>query len=124
MSAPVSVAFSALSGVYGYLLLLPTTLWVSFLYLGIDLGFTELLCLIGYSFTPFLPAALVSWLPSFWLRALALVAAASLSAGGVCYNIAGALISADTSRRWFLGIIGHIIVLHLMFSLYLLFLFA
>lgn len=54
--------------IYGYVLVLPLVLWGVFKWLDIPLGFSENLCLYGYSLTIYLPLAILAIIPNAWAR--------------------------------------------------------
>lgn len=72
--------------IFGFASIVPLMLWILMKYLAVPLSLTKLLCLYGYSIVLFIPAALLCLTPSAVVDWIAIVLAASASAGLLLVN--------------------------------------
>ncbi|KAJ0704232.1 putative Yip1 domain, protein Yip5/YIPF1/YIPF2 [Helianthus annuus] len=84
---------------YGYVVIVPITLYIVLKYLSVPLGLVQLLCLYGYSLFVFIPAGCLSIVPVETFRWVVVGVAGFMSAMFVASNLRSHIVSAG--ERWF-----------------------
>ncbi|XP_035838991.1 protein YIPF1 homolog [Helianthus annuus] len=101
---------------YGYVVIVPITLYIVLKYLSVPLGLVQLLCLYGYSLFVFIPAGCLSIVPVEMFRWVVVGVAGFMSAMFVASNLRSHIVSAG--ERWF-WIVSGITLLQLALSIVL-----
>ncbi|XP_074312301.1 uncharacterized protein LOC141647849 [Silene latifolia] len=89
---------------YGYVTLVPLSLYVALKYFSAPSGFVQLLCLYGYSLFVFIPALCLSVVPLEVFRWVVTGVAGFMSASFVALNLKSHIASAG--ERWFLIVVA------------------
>lgn len=103
---------------------LPSLLWLLMKCLGLEgVGMVELICLYGYSLTPFLIATLLCMLPWEFLIWVGLLLATVMSGMLILRNLAGLLLQSDSTTQRAGSLLLFIFGCHFLFFLVLKFTF-
>jgi hypothetical protein len=89
---------------YGYVAVVPLSLYIILKYFSAPSGFVQLLCLYGYSLFVFIPALCLSIIPYEIFRWVVTGVAGFMSATFVALNLRNHIQSAG--ERWFLIVVG------------------
>lgn len=102
---------------FTYAFLLPALLFVTFRCLAIQLPLMELVCLYGYSLIPYYPASLLCLVPAAWFEWIVLLVATAVSGLLVLRNVAGPILSSDSTQQKAGPLIICVMVFHVIFLL-------
>eukprot|EP00299_Pterocystis_sp_00344_P014981 c7462_g1_i4.p1 GENE.c7462_g1_i4~~c7462_g1_i4.p1 ORF type:complete len:188 (-),score=37.88 c7462_g1_i4:13-576(-) len=112
--------------VYGYISVIPFVLWLVLKWYETPLPLVDLLCLYGYSLTPFVPATVVCSIPSSFLTYLSLSFAFAVSSTHLfrhLWKVLQLTMPRHHTQSVLISITTCVVVLHFGFSCALKFLF-
>ena len=106
--APVAVAAGV---IFSYQVFVPFGLWLIMKWKDVQVGLVETVCLYGYSFFVFIPAALICIVPLGIVQWLAMLVAFALSTTHIVYNLSGVW-KQTLDPKWFMIVCASCVVLH------------
>jgi len=80
---------------YGFSFGIPFLLYIAFTCFSVDMGYAELMSIYGYSLVPYIPACLLSWIPSHALIWSVLSIASGVSVIFILRNLIGPIMAAE-----------------------------
>jgi hypothetical protein len=103
-----------------YTFLLPSLLYIMMQCVNVRIGLVELICLYGYSLTPFLPVTILCLVPVVVLEWMFLLVATGWSLNFIVRNVVGVVMDERTvAEKWGRSLVGFIVTCHFIFYLVL-----